>query len=176
MGHGGGKGSGGRKRREGGFSTVQRMFDARHEFIGSWSSFLRDSLTTRSSTIFPVIMNDDAQGDPMDFKANPQHASWAEVPFPNCFPDSEIRNMKITIDFIAPKSVSSNTSVVKIEYAIIATAFPEDLDALDEKSTLTLKEFLELQKEATDRQVFPLWSAIDMSNGSTLHANIPGLT
>jgi len=155
---------------------VQRKFDARHEFIASWSAFVRDSLTTRTTTIVPIIMNDDAQGDPMSFKAHPEHASWAEVAYPNCFPDSEIRNMKITMDIMIPKALSAIASTVKVEYALISCAFPEDLDAIDEKSGLSLKEVLELQKETTDRQVYPLWSAIDMTFGSTLHANIPGLT
>jgi len=155
---------------------VQRKFDARHEFLGSMSMYVSDSITTRKTTIFPIIMNDDAQGDPMNFKAHPEHASWAEVDYPNCFPDSEIKNMRITIEIVVPKALSAISSVVKLEYALISCAFPEDLDALDEKSGLTLKEVLELQKETTDRQVYPLWSAIDLISGSTLHANVPGLT
>ncbi len=155
---------------------VQRKFDARHEFIGSCSSFIRDSLATRLATIFPIIMNDDAQGDPMDFKAHPEHASWAEVAKPNCFPDSEIKNMRITMDIIIPAAVSAVSSVVKMDYALISCAFPEDLDALDEKSGLTLKEVLEIQKESTDRQTFPLYNNVKMIGGSTLHAEVPGLT
>ncbi len=155
---------------------VQRKFDAIHEFIGSCQIFIRDSLTTRHGTIFPIIMNDDAKGDPMNFKAHPEHASWAEVAEPNCFPDSEIRNMKVTVDIIVPKTLSADSSVVHMNYALISCAFPEDLDAIDEKSGLSLKEVLELQKETTDRQVFPLWSGVDMVAGSLLHANVPGLT
>lgn len=155
---------------------VQRKFDARHEFKASWEMYIRDTLTTRLGTIVPILMNDDAQGDPMDFKAHPEHASWAEQSQPNCYPDSEIRNMKITCDIIVPKALSAISSVVKVDYALISCAFPEDLDAIDEKSGLSLKEILELEKETTDRQCYPLWSAIDLLNGSLLHANVPGLT
>ncbi len=156
--------------------AVRRKFDAIHEFVCSWSAYLVNSISTRSSTIIPIIMNDDAQGDPMNFKAHPEHASWSEVPYPNCFPDSEIRRMKITFEIIIPKAVSAISSVVRVDYALISCAFPEDLDALDEKSGLTLKEVLEIQKESTDRQVYPLWSAVDMNNASSLHSNVPGLT
>ncbi len=155
---------------------VQRKFDARHEFFASGRFAVYDSLTTRSATIIPIIMNDDAQGDPMNFKAHPEHASWSEVPYPNCFPDSEIRNMRITLDLYIASNLSAISSVVKLNYGLISCAFPEDLDALDEKSGLTLKTILELQKETTDRQVYPLWSAIDLSSSSDLHANVPGLT
>ncbi len=155
---------------------VQRKFDARHEFHLSFENYLRDSLITRLSTIVPIIMNDDALGDPMDFKAHPEHASWAEVPDPNCYPDSEVKSMKVTMDVIVPKALAAITSSLKIQYGLISCAFPEDLDALDEKSGLSMKEVLELQKETTDRQCYPLWSAVDMLSGSTLSAKIPGLT
>jgi len=155
---------------------VQRKFDARHEFHYSCLLYVRDSLTTRKSTIFPIIMNDDALGDPMNFKAHPEHASWSEVDYPNCFPDSEIRGMKITVDFVVIKALAAQLSGIKIKYGLISCAFPEDLDAIDEKSGLSLKEVLEIQKETTDRQVYPLWSAIDLVNGSNAANAIPGLT
>ncbi len=155
---------------------VQRKFDAIHEFFGSFQSSLRSTAALTHSTIFPIVMNDDAMGDPMDFKAHPEHASWSEVAYPNCFPDSEIRNMKIRMLIIMPEALANKTSRIKLQYALISCAFPEDLDALDEKSGLTVKEILEIQKETTDRQTYPLWTSVDMPNGSTLHANIPGLT
>ncbi len=178
MGHRKSGGSGGGQKGQKGVikMAARRSYDARHEFIMSFSCFLRDSLTTRSSTILPIVMNDDAQGDPADLNVHPEHASFSEIAYPNCFPDSEIKNMKITIDMFVPKSVATNAAKVRVTYGLISCAFPEDLDALDKKSTLTLKEILEIQKETTDRQTFPLWSAIDMSNGSLLHANVPGLT
>ncbi len=155
---------------------VQRKFDARHEFRCAYAGYLRDSLTTRLATIIPIVMNDDAQGDPMDFKAHPEHASWAEVEQPNCFPDSEIKNMKIVLDIIVPKATAAISSVVKLNYALISCAFPEDLDALDEKSGLTFKEVLELQKETTDRQTYPLWNTAKLVTGSLLQTQVPGLT
>jgi len=155
---------------------VQRKFDARHEFLMSGLFYLRDSLATRKSILLPIIMNDDARGDPMDFKAHPEHSTWAEVAQPNCFPDSEIRNMRITVDFVIPKASAIITSILKVNYALISCAFPEDLDALDEKSGLSLKEVLEIQKETTDRQTYPLWNGVDSPSGSTLHADVPGLT
>lgn len=155
---------------------VVRKYDAYHDFHGSFSMYIRDSLSTRSSTIIPIIMNDDERGDPMDFNANPEHSAWVEVSKPNCFPDSEIRSMKMTLRIIVAKGTASQSSNFDIEYALISCAFPEDLDALDEKSGLTFKEVLELQKEATDRQTYPLWSAIDMTDASILSTGIPGLT
>ncbi len=154
--------------------AVQRKFDAIHDFYGHFAVSPRSS-TVRYGTIIPIVMNDDALGDPMSFNANPEHASWAEVTQPNCYPDSEIRNMNITIDIwtgIKGKDIHKHF----IDYGLIVCAFPEDLDALDEKSGLTLKEVLELQHESTDRQCYPLWNTVDMLDGSTLASNVPGLT
>jgi len=155
---------------------ARRRYDARHEFDFSFSAYLRDSLSTRSATIIPIIMNDDAQGDPMDFKVNPEHASWAEQAYPNCFPDSEIKNLNINFEVIVNKTVADITSVVKVQYALISAAFLEDSGAADEKSGETIKTILELQSESTDRQMYPLWSGIDMVGGSLQHVLVPGLT
>ncbi len=43
-------------------------------------------------------------------------------------------------------------------------------------SGLTIKTILELQKETTDRQAYPLWNNLDIGNASLQHANVPGLT
>ncbi len=154
---------------------VQRKWDAIHELKGSFGCSV-EAGTVRTTTIIPLIMNDDALGDPMSFNANPEHASWAELSRPNCFPDSEIRNFRFSMTAFTNIDQALNLPSSKFDYALIACAFPEDLDALDEKSGLTIKTILELQNETTDRQCFPLWNAVDMTSGSLLDALVPGLT
>ncbi len=122
-------------------------------------------------------MNDDAKGDPMSFNAHPEHASWAEVEEPNCYPDSEIRRFHCTLDMYANYLNDTKEQLIKFSYALISCAFPEDLDAKDELSGLTLKEILELQHESTDRQCYPLWNGNKMlGTGTVLPANVPGMT
>lgn len=161
---------------------VQRKFDRIHEAFVQWGVGLRHTAVT-SGTIIPLIMNDDALGDPMSYNAHPEHASWAEESMPNCYPDSEIKNFKCTLEIQALSNLwdsitlGSKWQSPKISYALIACAFPEDLDAIDERSGLSLKAILELQKESTDRQCYPLFNAVDMLGvPSLLHANVPGLT
>ncbi len=154
---------------------VQRKFDAIHEFHGTFGMSAEPS-TVNTGTLIPLIMNDDAQGDPMSFNANPEHASWAEQAMPNCYPDSEIRNFKFSAELWQNKLTTGDAPGYALDYGLISCAFPEDLDAIDEKSGLALKAILELQKETTDRQCFPLWNAVDMFEGSLLHAEVPGLT
>ncbi len=154
---------------------VQRKFDAKHELFGHFAIPVEPT-TVNTATIIPMIMNDDAQGDPMSFNANPEHASWAEQNMPNCYPDSEVRRLKLTVELWLDSSTGSDLARWSLDYGLISCAFPEDLDALDEKSGLTVKEILELQKETTDRQCFPLWNAVDMFEGSLLATEVPGLT
>ncbi len=156
---------------------VQRRFDRIHEMNEAFNGMMLPG-TVISGTILPLIMNDDALGDPMSYNANPEHASWAEEEMPNCYPDSEIKKFKVTIDVQALEILhaTNNVHTFTFEYALIACAFPEDLDAIDEKSGLSLKEILELQKETTDRQCYPLFNAVDLNVPSVLHANVSGLT
>ncbi len=154
---------------------VQRKFDAIHEFHGSFG-IAPNSSTVRYGTIIPLIMNDDALGDPMSFNANPEHASWSEQARPNCYPDSEVRSLRFSCDVFMPGPTANTLPYADFEYALISCAFPEDLDAIDEKSGLSLKEVVELQHESTDRQCYPLWNAVDMLDGSTMHSDVPGLT
>ncbi len=156
--------------------AIRRVFPLPHEFYGSFSGSVESSTTTRNSTIIPIIMNDDAQGDPMDTNVHPEHLSWTQSVMPNCHSDSTIKNMKITIDFIVPKLLAGQLPNVSVDYGLISCAFPEDLDSVDEVSGLSLKTIAELQKETTDRQCYPLWSAVDMNNGSLLGSMVPGLS
>ncbi len=158
---------------------VQRKFDRIHKDNLQWGASLRHGLVTHG-TIIPLIMNDDALGDPMSYNTNPEHASFTEESMPNCFPDSEIRNFKVSLEIQATKELWNLQAFwhsPKISYGLIACAFPEDLDAIDEISGLTLKAILELQKETTDRQCYPLFNAVDLKGVPSLfHANVPGLT
>ncbi len=95
---------------------------------------------------------------------------------PNCYPDSEIRNLHVVVDIFATADASAILPSLLFEYALISCAFPEDLDAKDEKSGLTVKAILELQSETTDRQCYPLYTGDNLLSGSTLHAEVPGLT
>ena len=59
-------------------------------------------------------------------------------------------------------------------------SFLEDYIAIDELSSLETQDVLEMQSEATDRQGYPLYNAVDMvakyTGSSTLATNVPGLT
>ncbi len=154
--------------------AIKRIFDQPHEFHGSFNASVESS-TVNYQTIIPIIMNDDALGDPMSNNVHPEHASWAQSVNPNCYPDSHVKNMKIIVDLIVPKALGAALPKVSVDYAFISCAFPEDLNALDEGTGFTIKTLLELQSESTDRQCYPLFTTVDLANASLQGSLVPGL-
>ncbi len=152
-----------------------------HNFNVSWG-FGLESGVSNQTTIIPLTMYDEGLGDPSAYTANPLNATFAEVAMPNCFPESRINLIESRLTISLSKGALETDKVPAIRYAYmpIFVTF-DDIIALDEVSTLDISEVLELQREATDRQCYPLFNAVDMPPGvkttvDTLHANVPGLT
>ncbi len=121
-------------------------------------------------------------GDPTSYNANPEHASFVKVAMPNCYPESTVDKTFIELRMTLTKGALETDKMHALRFAFmpVFTTF-DDIAALDEISTLDIGEILELQREATDRQSYPLFNAIDMPAGvvgttTSLHANVPGLT
>ncbi len=152
-----------------------------HDFKLNWGHGLETGVVNQA-TIIPVTMYDEGQGDPTSYNANPLHASFAEYAGPNCYPESRLNIVTAQLELFLSKAAIATDALQTITYAYmpIFTTF-DDIIALDEVSTLDISEVLELEREATDRQCYPLWNAVDMEAGvtaavSTLHADVPGLT
>jgi hypothetical protein len=134
------------------------------------------------ATMIPIIMSDEGKGDPSAFNANPEHTSFAETSEPNCYPNSRVDSAFVEIIFTMTKGALETDKVHAIRccFMPITSSFGDELDAKDEKSTETIASLLELQKESTDRQCYPLWNGVDMpvpfTNSTDMMANIPGLT
>ncbi len=153
-----------------------------HNFNTTWAHGLETGAVNRG-TIYPLVMYDEGLGTPSDYEANPEHASFVEAGEPNCYPESRIDNVLMTLRFSLTKAAleTDKLHVVKAAFMMIHTAFLEDLTANDELSGLDIGEILELQSETTDRQTFPLWNTVDMPDSfgtaaAELPANVPGLT
>ncbi len=133
------------------------------------------------NTIIPLIIHDEAQGDPALYNAHPEHASFAEYLGPNCYPDSVINTVFVELTYALTKAAIETDKVpaVKLVYMPIFTTF-DDITVNDEVSGLDIGEILELQREATDRQSYPLYNTVKMKAGvvasTILHADVPGLT
>ncbi len=173
--------------------AFKRNYPNVHQF--QWNcTFKGATSTVQTACIMPILFNDDGRGDPDQLQVHPENANFAVDATPNCFPDSTIGRMRVKLNFNATDkcfrrqyldgTVNANVEASASGHAInamiiktlpIYTAFSEDLDALDIKSTETIKSVLELQYETTTRQTYPLFNGVDMQDGTTCAATMPGI-
>lgn len=132
------------------------------------------------STHYPLIMYDEGLGAPTAFKAHPENAAHVDTESPNCYPQSRVNKISATFTFSLMPAVELTDG---LHYATVGIlpyflAFKEDYTANDELSGIDIESILHLLRDATDRQGYPSWSAVDMpsSDDSLLGASVPALT
>ncbi len=158
----------------------QKWYPRLHDFGIQFGLGLEPAVVN-GDTIIPLVIHDEAQGNPALYNAHPEHASFAEYLGPNCYTDSVINTVFVEITYALTKGALETDKVPAVNclYMPIFTTF-DDITVNDEVSGLDIGEMLELQREATDRQSYPLYNAVKMKAGvgaaTTLHADVPGLT
>lgn len=159
----------------------QKWYPRPHDIQNSFITGLEET-GGKDATIIPIIRYDEGQGDPNSYNANPEHPSFAISSGAGCYPESRVNNLKAMLEFsLNTQSLNVDSLIaVKVAYMVIALSFKEDYEASDEMSGLDIADILEMQKESTDRQGYPLYDGTDIStkfSGSTnLEASQPGLT
>lgn len=134
---------------------------------------------TKSTTIYPVIMQDEGLGDPNSKYTNPESASFSESAEANCYPDSRVNYCRVNAEFGLTKDcyATDNIEVVKIMVVPIMMSFLENYTALNDVTSEEVEDLLEMQHETTDRQGYPLWTGTKLSGDKlSLGTNPPGLT
>lgn len=135
----------------------------------------------QEDTIIPIIHNDDAI-DPQTVYTHPENSSFAVYQSSNCAPDSKVNFIKgyLELSLTKPAIETDAVKALRVGVQVITSSFPEDLDVADEVSGTDIKTILGLQKETTDRQVYPLYDGNKLNevftNSALLHADQPGLT
>ncbi len=163
-------------------SRLRRVeqFPREHDF--NMSFYLQAEDETKNSTILPIVMQDEGLGAPSALSTNPENAAYTGMPDANCFVDSEINKTFTELTFMLTKGAIETDKIhaLNIAFMPIGLAFPEVYDITDEVTTTTIKGVLELTKESTDRQGFPLYTTVKLaekfSGSATKSAQSPGLT
>lgn len=164
-----------------GILRKSRWYPRPHSMDMQWFSRLENGHNNKTATILPAIMYDEGLGSPSTYNANPEHASFAEVAAPNCFPESSINKISCFLEVSMMKQLleTDKINAIKVAFMPIFTAF-EDIDIRDEKTTETIGSILRLQKESTDRQCYPIFNTYDVdeqiANAANFDGNMPGLT
>lgn len=162
----------------------QEWFPRPHDIRYGYSHGLEHTTNQdlKQAVINPIAFSDNGLGAPSAYNANPKHASFTEVNMPNCFPESRLNVITTQLIFSLTKAAYETDKLIAVRcaYMPIYTSF-DDIIAKDRVSTLDIGTILELQRESTDFQCYPLFNGLDVlgRNGlavPTLHANVPGLT
>ncbi len=144
--------------------------------------------TNQRATTYPLIHYDEGLGDPASYNSHPEHASFAEVSTTSVYPDSKISTMHVKIILALTKHCWNTDKIEEVLVRIIPIyfAFKEDYEAIDELSTNEVQDILEMQKETTDRQGYPIYNGTDLDGdlitlgttqlGLTTDTKIEGIT
>lgn len=159
----------------------QKWFPRPHDMGYGWSHGM-ETAVNNYYTMMPIVMQDEGLGAPISYNANPEHASFAAVGEPNCYPDSTVEDVITTLRFSLTKAALETDKIhaVRCMFMPVFAAFKEPYEATEDRTGATLSTVLELQKESTDRQAYPLFNGVKMTekftNSALLDSKVPGLT
>ncbi len=151
-------------------------FPLHHDYEFAFTLHAEDE--TKNSTIVPILIQDLAAGTMSSTIVNPRHGSFVVSAEVNCFPESIIPRLNVSYRCSLTKGAIETDAVRSLSLNVmpIYTAFLNRLDAEDHRTGTDCENLLELTHETTDEQCFPLWSGVDLTNGSLLPTKVPGLT
>lgn len=147
-----------------------------HNIGGNFSLNLEDE--TKNSTIIPIFLGDQAYVDPQNVDTNPKNANFGVGIQTNMYPDSIIPKINFSFSARMTKGAIETDALRSIvfHWMPIYTAFLDSLEAEDEVTTDQVEDIIEMNHETTDKQAYPLWSGIDLSEASNLPSDVPALT
>lgn len=135
--------------------------------------------TAKGGTIYPIARYTEALGDPSSIKTNPENSSFAEHNSSTCFPDSKVNfiSAKLEMALTIPALETDKVRNLKVAIIPLHTSFLEDLNPIDEVSTLAVEDVIELQHETTNRSTYAVYNATDLTaQAGTLGTDETGLT
>ncbi len=115
-------------------------------------------------TIIPICHYDEGLQTASLLETNPENAAFVEDVTSSIYPDSTVDNVFIEITMSLTKAAITTDKIVALNYAYmpIFMNFKEDYTAVDELSTETVGQILEMQTETTDRQGSPIYNNVKM--------------
>ncbi len=150
-----------------------------HSMEHSWFHGLES--TAAHTTIYPLLHYDEGRGNPAALETHPENAAFVVDSSTSCFPESRIDSIfcEIVFDMTKASLVTDLLPAIKVGFMPIFTSFDDAL-VVDELSSIEIQDVLEITRETTDNQTFPLYNDTKMaekfSNSALLHATMPGLT
>lgn len=157
----------------------EKQYPQPHDVTASFKLNAK-SASPEDSTIIPAIHHDEAMLASAKY-THPEHASFAETTASNCCAESKVFRISCTMRLTLTKDAitTDNVEALRVGIMSIHGAF-EDFDAKDELTGVTVGDCLELTKETTDRQTYPIYDGTDLTdkwtNSAHLNTSAMGLT
>lgn len=138
----------------------EKQYPQPHDLDCHWNCNIDSGIGT---TILPAIHHDEAMLASAKY-THPEHANFAEVDDSNCCAESKVfrANTYIRVSMTPACIGTDNLQAVRFGVMQIGGAF-EDFDAKDELTSATVGSVLELTKETTDRQTYPIYTGTDVN-------------
>ncbi len=137
------------------------LFPLRHRVIYSFGLCGEDE--TRNSTIVTLVKNYKSANAPGTVDVNPHHASFDRETGAICNPMSIIDRLNLSMTFtMTPEPSTDVVKALKFQWTPIFFSFPEKLDSKDDFTDVALKTILELVSDATEEDVTPLYSTVNL--------------
>jgi hypothetical protein len=156
----------------------EKQYPQPHDVNASF--LLNCKVADRICTIIPAVHHDEAMLA-SGKNTHPEHASFAETTASNCCAESKVFKIMASMRISLTKSAITTDGIeaLRIGFMSIHGAF-EDFDANDELTSVTTGDILELTKETTDRQTYPIYDGTDLTdkytNSAHLNTDAMGLT
>ncbi len=117
-----------------------------------------------NSTILTLVKNYKGVNLPDTINVNPHHGSFDKETGAICAPMSIIDKLKLTITFSLLSTVweTDKHRAMKIQWMPIFTSFPEKLDSVDDTTSQTALDILELTKDATQEDITPTFTGTSL--------------
>ncbi len=143
-----------------GFNAI--LMPLRHRF--EYSVGLQVGSDSLNSTMMTFVKNYKSVNAPSTIIVNPHHASFETETGAICAPMSIIDRIKIQMTFtLTEDAIADGIEALKVNYLPVFTSFPDKMDSADDKTTTTAKAILNLTPDATEEDVHPTFTTLNLT-------------
>lgn len=138
---------------------------------------LNGALETKNSTIIPLFRASEVLTTPEVIEVNTTNASFAEETGVTIHNGAIVPRISINMRMaLQPGAIETDKlRVLRMNWCPIYTAFLNTLEADDIRTGVQIEDIMELQHETTNKDVYPLYSGVDIT-GSTVPMNTVSAT
>lgn len=136
-----------------------------HNFSTIFNLLAED--TSADSTIIPLIRATEAFTTPEAIEVNPRNANFAEETGASIHMGSIVPRLNVTFSLVLSKGAIETDKIraLKVNWMPIYISFLDSLEAMDDKTAVSVEDILELAHDTTNKDVWPLYNGTNLATG-----------